>query len=103
MQTICYRAYRILTLANALLLIYSYAISRGLPRKLTRNLHTPSKYREDWLSSTYGRLAAPRKPTGAPVRAKPKTNPESAWGPVGEVVRMAERRDQLTLGCAPSR
>ena len=107
MQIICSRTQRIPTPGNTLSLMYSSAISRGLPQKLTRNPHTLSKCRRDWLSSTYGRPAAPRKPTAEPVRAKPKTlqknKPELAWDLVREVIRMAEGRDQFTPGCAPPR
>ncbi|KAF9785703.1 hypothetical protein BJ322DRAFT_1005172 [Thelephora terrestris] len=95
---------------NTLSLLYSSAISRGLPHKLTRNLHTLSKCRKDWVNLTYDRPAAPWRPTGEPVRINLKNAQKSkgesgelAWNMVGEVVRMAEGRDQLMLGRAPPR
>jgi hypothetical protein len=95
---------------NTLSLLYSSAVSRGLPHRLTRNLHTLSKRRKDWVNLTYDRPAAPWRPTGEPVRVNSKKvqknqgeSGELAWNMVGEVVRMAEGRDQLTLGRAPPR
>ncbi|KAF9784078.1 hypothetical protein BJ322DRAFT_1007783, partial [Thelephora terrestris] len=89
---------------NTLSLLYSSAVSRGLPRKLTRNLHTLSKCRNDWLNLMYDR------PTGEPVRVNSKKvqkskveSGESAWNMAGEVVRTAEGRGQLMLGRAPLR
>ncbi|KAF9646197.1 hypothetical protein BDM02DRAFT_3100298 [Thelephora ganbajun] len=95
---------------NTLSLLYNSAISRGLAHKLTRNLHALSHRRKDWLHSAYERPGAPWKPTGEPVHARPKKHQADrhesgglAWNMVGEVVRMAEGRDQLMLGRVPPR
>ena len=107
MQSICSLTRRAATVDNTLSLLYSSAISHGLPHKLTRNAHALSKCRKDWLSSTYDRPAAPWKPTGELVRAKPKKlqkgkneSGELAWNMIGEVVWMAEGRDKFMLGRA---
>lgn len=95
---------------NTLLLLYNSAVSRGLAHKLTRNLHVLFTRRKDWLRSTYERHSVSWRPTGEQVHAKPKKvrinkieSGESAWNMVGEVVRMAEGRDQLVLGRVPPR
>ena len=95
---------------NTLSLLYTSAVSRGLAHKLTRNLHALSHYREKWLGFAYKRPSIPWKPTGGAVHSKPKKSKtdknesgELAWNMVGEVVRMAEGRDQLMLGRIPPR
>ena len=95
---------------NTLSLLYNSAISRGLAHKLTRNLHALSHRRKVWLLSAYELPNAPWKPTGEPIQLKlnkrqtDRSGPgESAWNMVGEVVRMAEGRDQLMLGRVPPR
>lgn len=99
-----------MTVDNTLSLLYTSAVSRGITHKLTRNLHALSHRRQDWLRSAYDRPSAPWKPTGEPVHPKPNRrhadryeSGELAWNIVGEVVRMAEGRDQLMLGRVPPR
>lgn len=101
---------KIATVDNTLSLLYNSAISRGLAHKLTRNLHALSYRRKGWLHTAYERHSAPWKPTGGPVHANTKKrrtdrneSGELAWNMVGEVVRMAEGRDQLMLGRVPPR
>lgn len=92
------------TVDNTLSLLYNSAISRGLAHKLTRNLHNLSNRRKEWLYSAYERPGAPWRPGARPVHIVPKKRKgnqresgEMAWNMVGEVVRMAEGRDQLVL------
>ena len=98
------------TVDNTLSLLYTSATSRGLAHKLTRNMHALSHRRKGWLHTAYERTGAPWRPTGVPMQPKPnkrqtdRNEPgELAWNMVGEVVRMAEGRDQLTLGRVPPR
>lgn len=100
----CSRTERIVPVDNTLSLLYNSAISRGLAHELTRNLHNLSNRRKEWLYSAYGRSNAPWKPDGKMAPTKPKKRRvdqneagELAWNMVGEVVRMAEGRDQLML------
>ena len=91
---------------NTLSLLYNSAISRGLAHKLTRNLHTISNRRKEWLRSTYERPKALWKPSGQPVQTRKERkgqieSGELAWNMVEEVVRMAEGRDQLILFHSP--
>jgi len=95
---------------NTLSLLYNSAVSRGLTHKLTQNLHALSHRRKTWLHSAYEKPSAPWKPTGEPMQLQPKKRQtdrkesgELAWNMVGEVVRMAEGRDQLMLGRVPLR
>jgi hypothetical protein len=95
---------------NTLSLLYNSATSRGLAHKLTRNLHALSHRRKDWSHSAYERTGAPWRPTGEPMQPKLRKRQtdrnesgELAWNMVGEVVRMAEGRDQLMLGRVPPR
>ena len=104
------RTQLIATVDNTLSLLYNSALSRGLPHKLTRNLHTLSNGRKGWLRSAYERPSAPWRPGGSQAHVRPKKHQsdqnesgEFAWNMVGEVVRMAEGRDQLILGHAPQR
>jgi len=94
---------------NTLSLLYTSAISRGLAHKLIRNLSTLSNRRKEWLRFAYERPGPSWKPSGKQVqqsKKRPSDQNESgelAWNMVGEVVRMAEGRDQLTLCHAPRR
>ena len=100
----------ITTVDNTLSLLYNAATSRGLAHKMTRNLHALSHRRKTWLHSAYERSSSPWKPTGEPMQLNPKRrhsdryeSGELAWNMVGEVVRMAEGRDQVMLGRVPLR
>ena len=91
---------------NTLSLLYNSAISYGLAHRLTRNLHTLSNHRKHWLHHIYERNRSQWSSTGKPVNFQQKRRLEGkpgelAWNMVGEVVRMAEGRDQLMLGRTP--
>ena len=60
--------------------------------------------RKLWLRSAYEKPGAAWKPSGDQARVNQKKledrnkSGELAWNMVGEVVRLAEGRDQVTLG-----
>jgi len=92
---------------HTLSLLYN-ATSRGLAHKPTRNLRGSSHHRGDWLRSAHERHSIPWRLTGDPVHIKLRKRQtdgnepgELVWNMVGKV-RMAEGRDQPTLGRAPS-
>ena len=109
---------------NTLSLLYNSAISKGLPHRLTRNLSFLLLKHNIWWSQ---RIFASNKhwnpslPPDSPAYRPPtpaeqskqqkkeeKLRPwkeldESAWGALGQVVRLAEGRHDISLGTIVSR
>lgn len=94
---------------NTLSLLCASASSRGLPHDVTRNLASLQRRHNHWATDKYNRpsqawnpslpLTEYREPKKLKKRAGDNSKlDEQAWNALGDVVRMAEGRDGLTLG-----
>lgn len=95
---------------NTFSLLCASATSRGLPSKVTRNIASLQRRHNYWTNDKYNRpsqawnpslpLAEYREPKKPPRKRAGESDKldEQAWNALGEVVRMAEGRDGLTLG-----
>ena len=108
------------TVDSTLNILYSSSQSRGLPHKLTQNLSTLLRHHLKWTTHHYYYAASstwkPNLPASSPeyaptpltLRSKNFAKKQerkavfdkNAWGALGEVVRMAEGRHNISLGRA---